>query len=216
MTGTIHNSAFNMTSNTITWKELDDLLERPGATTVLWLVSYLQLYIQDPESWARFVFEERMANSTQVHFWNLHKDIFTPYMQTSNPLLVTSDVIKKFNQYLSSRTGDGVLRTSSTVLRARRGQIQGNLVFLLMRSFVMLCACIHVSRRIIGPCFTLHLASKYWCGRGHLFTVVMSSTSSKAHVELPHSKSSFEHSALTKDLHHKAIPLPYLQKVHHI
>ena len=163
-----------------------------------------------------FVFEERMANSTQVHFWNLNKDIFTPYMQTSNPLLVTSDVIKKFNQYLSSRTGDGVLRTSSTVLRARRGQIQGNLVFLLMRSFVMLCACIHVSRRIIGPCFTLHLASKYWCGRGHLFMVVMSSTSSKAHVELPHSKSSFEHSALTKDLHHKAIPLSYLQKVHHI
>ena len=56
MTGTIHNSAFNITSNTITWKELDDLLERPGATTVLWLVSYLQLYIQDPESWAKFCF----------------------------------------------------------------------------------------------------------------------------------------------------------------
>ncbi|KAF8640376.1 hypothetical protein AX17_000046 [Amanita inopinata Kibby_2008] len=86
ITGSVHTvpSAHIATRNhELTSEELDSLIEQPEP--------------QRCYDWMRLMFVAKADGEvTQVDFWNLYKDTFTPYVE-NYPLLVASDVIKNVN-----------------------------------------------------------------------------------------------------------------------
>ncbi|KAF8899009.1 hypothetical protein BD779DRAFT_1486582 [Infundibulicybe gibba] len=80
---TVSSMALGTRDHELTKEEFDGLLQKP-----------------EPErcyDWMRTMFVAKVDGElTQVDFWNLYKDVFSPY-QEQYPLLVASDVIKNVN-----------------------------------------------------------------------------------------------------------------------
>ncbi|KAG6901474.1 hypothetical protein C0995_011494 [Termitomyces sp. Mi166 len=84
----------------LTKEELDELLGKPEPQRcydwfVLFLSPYPILYLTSARMKTMFVAKPD-GEVTQVDFWNLYKDVFSPHSE-QYPLLVASDVIKNVN-----------------------------------------------------------------------------------------------------------------------
>ncbi|KAJ7110040.1 hypothetical protein C8R44DRAFT_634892 [Mycena epipterygia] len=91
VTGTIHTTpsiAVTMRDHELTKEELDGLLDQPEPQRCF--------------EWMKIMFVAKTDGElTQVDFWNLYKDAFSPY-STEHPLLVASDVIKNVSVVFTS------------------------------------------------------------------------------------------------------------------
>ncbi|KAJ7706002.1 hypothetical protein B0H17DRAFT_1035211 [Mycena rosella] len=91
VTGTVHTTpslAVTIRNHELTKKELDGLIGRPEPDRCY--------------EWMKIMFVAKPDGElTQVDFWNLYKDAFSPY-SSDHPLLVASDVIKNVSAVFTS------------------------------------------------------------------------------------------------------------------